>query len=394
MPKPLSIELNDVQRAELEKTRDRNPLAYLRERAAAVLKIAAGASGRSTAQDGLLKPHSPDTLYEWVKRYIAQGVEGLKIRAGRGRKPAYAPTYVKAEEAQEALLHTLHQSPMTLGQPGTRWQLATLLAACGWLNLHTVSGLSQLLQRLDIHYKQARRHVHSPDVNYVDKLRDVRVNLLGVQPGVAFVFQDEFTFYRQPRVARAYELVGKTQPLAELGLKSNAAWRIAATLNGWTGQVTYLEGSRIAIPRLVKLYQKVAAACPDATVIKLAQDNWPVHFHPDVLAALQSQTLKWPVYAPANWPTQPSSTAARLNLPIQLFPLPTYASWTNPIEKLWRWLNQEVLCLHGWQDDWAAVKQAVRRFLDQFAQGSLALLRYVGLSNPVRLYHALFPTSA
>ena len=392
MPKPLSIVLREDQRAELEQTRDRNPLAYLRERAAAVLKIAAGASGRSTAQTGLLKPRSPDTVYEWGKRYVAQGLAGLTIRAGRGRKPAYAPTYAQAAEAQEALLHTLHQSPTALGQPGVRWRLSTLLAACGWLHLHTVGGLSQLLTRLDIHYKQARQHVHSPDPDYVAKLRDIRVNLLDLPPHAVFAFQDEFTFYRQPKLARAYELAGKTQFLAELGWKRNAAWRIAATLNGWTGQVTYVEGAHITIPRLVGLYQKVVTTYPEASVIQQAQDNWPVHFHPDVLVALQPQTLKWPVHAPANWPTEPSPAAVHLNLPIHLLPLPTYASWTNPIEKLWRWLTQEVLRLHPFGDDWPALKQAVRQFLDQFALGSQALLRYVGLSNPARLYPALFST--
>jgi transposase len=66
-------------------------------------------------------------------------------------------------------------------------------------------------------------------------------------------------------------------------------------------------------------------------------------------------------------------------LPIQLVFLPTYASWLNPIEKLWRWLRQEVLHLHRLSDDWPALKQAVWDFVAQFALGSLDLLRYVGL---------------
>ena len=37
-------------------------------------------------------------------------------------------------------------------------------------------------------------------------------------------------------------------------------------------------------------------------------------------------------------------------LPIQLVPLPTYASWCNPIEKLWRQLRQELLHLHRFAD--------------------------------------------
>jgi transposase len=66
-------------------------------------------------------------------------------------------------------------------------------------------------------------------------------------------------------------------------------------------------------------------------------------------------------------------------LPIQLICLPTYASWLNPIEKLWRWLKQDVLHLHCLSQDWPALKQAVATFLDGFATGSDSLLRYVGL---------------
>jgi hypothetical protein len=67
------------------------------------------------------------------------------------------------------------------------------------------------------------------------------------------------------------------------------------------------------------------------------------------------------------------------NLPIQLLFLPTYASWLNPIEKLWRWLRQQVIHLHGFSDDWPALKARVADFLNQFRNGSTELLRYVGL---------------
>lgn len=116
------------------------------------------------------------------------------------------------------------------------------------------------------------------------------------------------------------------------------------------------------------------------------QDNWPVHFHPDVLAALQPQSFKWPLHVPPNWPTEPSSKARRLNLPIQLLQLPTYASWTNPIEKLWRWLKQEVLHLHRYADRWSELQNKVSEFLERFSEGSQELLRYVGLEGPLNLY--------
>jgi len=91
MPVPLEITLKHEQREALEKVRDTHPKAYMRERAAAILKIADGMSGLQVSQTGLLKPRDPDTIYRWVRRYVAHGIAGLEIRTGRGRKPAYFP---------------------------------------------------------------------------------------------------------------------------------------------------------------------------------------------------------------------------------------------------------------------------------------------------------------
>ena len=92
MPKPLTIELTPEQQQELEYARDHHEKPYVRERAAAILKIAAGMSGRQVALHGLLKRRHPDTIYAWVRRYLAEGIAGLLIRPGRGRKPAFSPS--------------------------------------------------------------------------------------------------------------------------------------------------------------------------------------------------------------------------------------------------------------------------------------------------------------
>jgi hypothetical protein len=91
MPPALKLDLTNAQRQELEALRDHSAKPYLRERAAAVLKIADGQSGLQTARQGLLKPRWQDTVYAWVKRYRAEGVAGLQIKPGRGRKPAFSP---------------------------------------------------------------------------------------------------------------------------------------------------------------------------------------------------------------------------------------------------------------------------------------------------------------
>ena len=92
MPKPLQIELTAEQRRELEEARDKHEKPYIRERAAAILKIADGMSGRQVALSGLLKKRDPDSVYSWVHRYEAEGLSGLYIRPGRGRKPAFSPS--------------------------------------------------------------------------------------------------------------------------------------------------------------------------------------------------------------------------------------------------------------------------------------------------------------
>jgi transposase len=87
MAKPLTIHLTPEQRRELQWARDHHKKPYVRERAAAVLKVADGMSGRQVALHGLLKARDPDTIYGWIQRYRADGLDGLLIKPGRGRKP-------------------------------------------------------------------------------------------------------------------------------------------------------------------------------------------------------------------------------------------------------------------------------------------------------------------
>jgi hypothetical protein len=91
MPKLRTLCLSQEQREELLHCRNRHALAYMRERAAALLKIADGARPAHVARNGLLKAHDPDVIYAWMKRYEEKGLSGLLIRQGRGRKPAFSP---------------------------------------------------------------------------------------------------------------------------------------------------------------------------------------------------------------------------------------------------------------------------------------------------------------
>ena len=277
----------------------------------------------------------------------------------------------------------VRREPRLFEHQQSRWTLDALAQTCDWLRVSTAGGLWRVLDRLGIRYKWARNHMYSPDAAYDAKLSVLQLCRLRAwyQPeDYIFLYQDEFTYYRQPSLARAYESQGHCQPLAYRSYQSDTQFRVVAALNAMSGQVTYRQSSKIDLRQLSDFYAAVRADYPTAKEIYVAQDNWPVHFHPDVLARLQPQDFfPQPPKLPPNWPQQPGPQAIHDHLPIRLLLLPTYASWLNPIEKLWRWLKQDVLHLHRLSDDWQALKLAVANFLDRLTDRSPDLLRYVGL---------------
>ena len=80
------ITLTEEQHRELARIRDSDPKPYRRERAAALLKVASGVPAAAVARDGLLRKRKADTLYSWIRAFETNGVEGLGIQPGRGRK--------------------------------------------------------------------------------------------------------------------------------------------------------------------------------------------------------------------------------------------------------------------------------------------------------------------
>ncbi len=284
------------------------------------------------------------------------------------------------------MLHVVRREPKTFGIEGTRWTLAKIHEVCDWLRTTTPAGLSRLLDRLRIHWKRGRDHIHSPDPDYLAKEAEIAHFIdrrVTRAPSEVTLYLDEITYYRQPTVAMNYAAAGHQQPLAERSHRSNTPTRLVGALDVADGRVHFRQGSKIGIAELVAFFRQIHQAYPQAKRIRIILDNWPVHFHPDVLVALEPQESCWPRYLPKHWATEPTTAAIKrwgsLQLPIQLIPLPTYASWLNPIEKLWRKLRQDELHLHRLADRLDELRATVRRFLEQFADGSLALLHYVGL---------------
>lgn len=240
----------------------------------------------------------------------------------------------------------------------TRWSLARVRRAATNLHDYTLSGVWRLLRAWGLRYKRGRSYVHSPDPEYAAKCALIEQALAAAAADpqrIVALYLDEVTFYRQPSLASDWTRCGKrAQPLAVYSYASNRMSRVVGALNALTGQVSHQQAAHIGVRELCQFSAQLRAEYPAAEVLYAIQDNWPIHFDERVVAA---------------------AAAAG----VQMLRLPTYAPWLNLIEKLWRWLKQEVLHLHRLSQAWEQLKGRVSDFLAGFATGSTALLRHVGL---------------
>ena len=90
MPKRYEIVLTEEEKKKLEGWVRNPPRPYLRERARAILKVSQGEPIQATAEKLRVRIHR-NAVSEWVKRFLSDRLEGLEIKAGRGRKAVFSP---------------------------------------------------------------------------------------------------------------------------------------------------------------------------------------------------------------------------------------------------------------------------------------------------------------
>lgn len=90
MPKRYEIVLSEQEEQKLQSWLKNPPRPYLRERARAILKVSQGETIAATAQKLRVRVHR-NAVSEWVQRFLAERLEGLKIKGGRGRKAVFSP---------------------------------------------------------------------------------------------------------------------------------------------------------------------------------------------------------------------------------------------------------------------------------------------------------------
>jgi len=148
------MNLTDSQRKELRVFARRGEPGYLRRKALLLLNLG---QGQTVTQVARVFQVTRRTVYSWRKRFLGQGLAGLRVRPGRGRKP-------KAQLAQ--IVRYVRQSPRQFGVPRTRWSLQALAQVVPSLKGFSPFGVQKVLARAGYRYKRGQPSLHSPDPDY------------------------------------------------------------------------------------------------------------------------------------------------------------------------------------------------------------------------------------
>ena len=165
--KPIRIpDLAPEQLTELEELYCSTRNVRLRTRAQMVLL--ASERGLTAAEIAEIVRASEETVRRWLKRYLAEGVEGLSDAPQPG-----APRKVTQEEYRETLIHAVRRRPRSLGLPFSLWTLRRLADY-----MAEQSGIRVEYETVRVHLKAAgivlsrpQHTITSPDPEYALKKR-------------------------------------------------------------------------------------------------------------------------------------------------------------------------------------------------------------------------------
>jgi hypothetical protein len=252
-----------------------------------------------------------------------------------------------------------------------------------WLDLETDAGMWQVLDRVGITYQRGQTFVESPDEQFEDKceyLDNVQQQVTDHEAQIG-LYLDELQYFQQPAIERGWEKKGN-QPTVDRPASSKYAWsrHVLSAIDWQCGDLFCRHQDSFDRETFIELYRRIADEYSGADRIWVIQDNLPVHFHIDILEKLETQKWPWDFPSPPTWPDPEEAARRDGPLSIQLAPLPTYASWLNPVERFWRNLKRQVLYLqpNGCAPD--ELMEDVDAFLDRRASAPSKVLSETGLS--------------
>ena len=160
--------LTDEQRNELDMLYRHTKNPRLRTRAQMVLLAAE--QQRKVPEIATIVRESEVTVQRWLKRYLAEGVEGLKDAPRPGRTATVTPLY------RTELLAAVRRRPRSLDLPYSLWTLQRLVDYLAEKTGVRVSDetVRQELKKAGIVLSRPQHKISSPDPDYQVKKRRLK----------------------------------------------------------------------------------------------------------------------------------------------------------------------------------------------------------------------------
>jgi transposase len=160
--------MTPTHREQLDRLYRTTKAPRLRTRAQMVLLAAE--QGLKVAQIALITRESEATVPRWLKRYRAEGMEGLHDAPRPGRPSSMTEVY-KAE-----LLAAVRRRPRSLGLPFSLWTLQRLVDALAEKTGIRVSDetVRRALKQAGIVLSRPQHKISSPDPEYAVKKRRLK----------------------------------------------------------------------------------------------------------------------------------------------------------------------------------------------------------------------------
>lgn len=268
---------------------------------------------------------SSSTIHRWQRRFHEGGLDAVIHAPGRRRSSRFGAFWIAL-----VLRWVTTTTPRDFGFVRSRWTCGTVV----WMLRHdhglTVSRetVRRWLHQGDLVYRRPRPVLGPKDPQRAAKLRRIKALLANLPPNEVALFQDEVDINTNPKIGSMWMKRGCQAEVVTPG--NNTKRYFAGSLNWRTGQLILTAGMRRNAELFLAHLDELRRCLRRYTVIHVICDNAAFHT-PERCRAVREYLAKW-------------------GHRIQLHFIPTYAPETNPIERVWWHLHEEITRNHRCAD--------------------------------------------
>ncbi len=288
---------------------------------------------------------SSSTINRWRKRFLKGRLSVILEASGRCRPSRFGECWVAL------IFHWVtRQSPQDFGFYRSRWTCGTIVVL-----LHQDHDLRvgretvrRWLHQKDLVYRRPRPVLGPKDPQRPRKILEIRALLRNLPADEMAVFQDEVDINTNPKIGSMWMLKGRQAQVITPG--TNTKRYLAGSLDWRTGHMTTTEGPKRNGELFLKHLDDLRRRYRRYRVIHVICDN--ARFHkPELTRAVKKYMEQW-------------GHRVRLHF------LPCYAPDTNPIERVWWHLHEQITRNHRCTD--------MEQLLDQ-------VLEWLGAQTPFQI---------